>query len=367
MSGRVRVAAAHLAPVLLDKAATLARALDAIDEAARGGAQLVAFPESYLPGFPIWSAVAPPIRNHALFAAMAAASIAIDGAEIMALRLAAKKRQMFISFGFSELSAASVGCIWNANILIGDDGAILNHHRKLVPTFFEKMIWSNGDGHGLRVCNTRIGRIGALICGENTNPLARFALIAQGEELHISTYPPQWPTHELSAGRNYDLERAIMIRAGAHAFEAKAFNLVVSAAYDAACRDVLAQSLSDEELAVIENAARGVSMVVGPSGEPVSDVLRGGPGIIYCDIDLSECVEPKQFHDLAGYYNRFDVFDLRVNRRRLAPARFDDPDPGVAAMIGDDGWEQTGAEDGPESRATRWSRATAARAVSGSS
>ena len=92
---------------------------------------------------------------------------------------------MLVSLGFSESTEASVGCVWNSNVLIGRDGAILNHHRKLVPTFYEKLVWANGDARGLRVVPTEIGRVGMLICGENTNPLARYALMAQGEQVHI--------------------------------------------------------------------------------------------------------------------------------------------------------------------------------------
>jgi nitrilase len=109
------------------------------------------------------------------------------------------------------------------DVLISDEGVLLNHHRKIVPTFYEKLIWSNGDGHGLRVIETRLGKIGALICGENTNPLARYTLIAQSEEIHVSSWPPVWPTEKPAcAKKNYDLAAAVRIRASAHAFEAKA-------------------------------------------------------------------------------------------------------------------------------------------------
>ena len=122
-------------------------------------------------------------------------------------------------------------------MLIGPDGAVLNLHRKLVPTFFEKLIWANGDARGLRVVQTQLGRIGMLICGENTNPLSRFALMAEGEQVHISTYPPCWPTRPPAESGGYDLRRAIEIRAGAHAFEAKVFNIVASAFTDQSLKD----------------------------------------------------------------------------------------------------------------------------------
>jgi predicted amidohydrolase len=128
------------------------------------------------------------------------------------------------------------------DVLIGPDGSVVNHHRKLVATFYEKLIWSNGDARGLRGIQTEIGRIGILICGENTNPLSRFALMAEGEQVHISTSPPLWPTRPPAENRAYDLKRAIEIRAGAHAFEAKVFNIVSSGFTDEGmtaiiCRD----------------------------------------------------------------------------------------------------------------------------------
>src|SRR5204863_147527 len=164
-------------------------------------------------------------------------------------------------------TADSVGCLWTSNVLIGEDGAILNHHRKLVPTFWEKLTWANGDGAGLRVCDTRLGRLGVLICGENTNPLARFTLMAQGEQVHVSTYPPVWPTRDPRGGGNYDLAAAIRIRAGGHAFEAKAFNIVASGFMDAAMREELA-TLGPEAARVLDESPRAVSMVIGPTGEP---------------------------------------------------------------------------------------------------
>jgi aliphatic nitrilase len=100
---------------------------------------------------------------------------------------AAREHCIVVSIGISETSPASVGCLWNSNLLIGTDGVLFNHHRKLVPTFYEKLIWANGDGAGLKVCETEIGKLGMLICGENTNPLARYALIAQGEQIHVSS------------------------------------------------------------------------------------------------------------------------------------------------------------------------------------
>jgi nitrilase len=316
-----KAAACHTAPVFLDSARTIDKALSLIEEAAQHGAALVAFPESFVPGFPIWAALRAPIVNHDFFRALASEALLLDGPEIGRVRAAARRHGIHVSLGFTEGTDASVGCLWNSNLLIGPDGTILNHHRKLVPTFYEKLIWANGDARGLRVSPTAIGRIGMLICGENTNPLSRFALMADGEQVHISTYPPCWPTRPPAESGAYDLRRAIEIRAGAHAFEAKVFNIVSSAFTDRTMIEKVAGS--DRAVAeVIERSPRSVSMVLDPSGSVIGTPLSDSEGIVYADIDTALSVEPKQFHDVVGYYNRFDIFDLRVDRSRRDPARF---------------------------------------------
>ena len=318
---RFKAAACHTSSVFLDAQKTAEKACDFIAEAARAGAELVVFPESFLPGFPVWAALQAPIYNHGFFRALVAEAQKLSDPAIQTIRAAARRHGVLVSLGFTEGTDASVGCIWNSNILIGTDGAILNHHRKLVPTFYEKLVWANGDARGLRVTPTEIGRLGMLICGENTNPLARYALMAQGEQVHISSYPPIWPTRPPEEEGAYDLRRAIEIRAGAHAFEAKVFNIVASGFVDAAMRDAMVNA-NRSCIDIIDQSPRGISLVIGPTSEVVSDVLSDHEGILYADIDTAKCVEPKQFHDVVGYYNRFDVFHLTVDRSVQEPAYF---------------------------------------------
>jgi nitrilase len=321
MLPRFKAAAVHAAPVFLDKLQTTKKAISLIREAARAGAAVVAFPESFIPAFPVWVALWAPIDNHDLFVRMADQSVVIDAPEIQLLRDEARSLGIIVSIGISERSPVSVGGLWNSNLLIGDDGAILNHHRKLVPTFYEKLIWGAGDGAGLRVVDTRAGRIGQLICGENTNPLARYALMAQGEQFHISSWPPVWPTRRPADGANYHIAAATRIRASAHCFEAKVFGLVTAGVLDRAARDMLV-SRDGGAAAVLDATPRAASFFIDPNGDQIGDSLCEDEGILYADIDLNGCVEPKQFHDVVGYYNRFDIFDLSVNRRRLAPVSF---------------------------------------------
>ena len=323
---KFKACAAHVAPIFLDADATVQKACALIAEASRAGARLIAFPESFVPGFPVWAGVQAPIKNHEFFKRIAANSIEVPGPEVATICAAAREHAITVSIGVSERSAVSLGCLWNSNLLIGADGTLHNHHRKLVPTFYEKLVWANGDGDGLRVTATDIGKIGMLICGENTNPLARYTLIAQGEQVHISSYPPVWPTRLSNEPGRYDLASAIRIRAGAHSFEGKVFNVVSSGFLDHRTLAAL-RGIERDGRDTLEHSPQAVSMVLGPSGEVISDTLCESEGLLYQEIDVSKCVEPKQFHDVVGYYNRFDVFDLKVTRKRLAPIEFLDETP----------------------------------------
>ena len=183
-----------------------------------------------------------------------------------------------------------MGCLWNANLFIGEDGTILNHHRKLMPTYYEKLIWASGDGAGLKVVETGIGRIGQLICGENTNPLARYALMAQGEQFHISSWPPVWPTRRPQGGGNYDNLAANRLRASAHCFEAKAFGLVTAGVLDRDAYDFLA-ARDPGAAEVLDGTPRAASFFVDPTGTQIGEALQE-EGILYAEIDLTPASSP---------------------------------------------------------------------------
>ncbi|CAH0056023.1 unnamed protein product [Clonostachys solani] len=345
MSAQTRVAACHVAPVFLSALQTTAKAIGLIKEAAKNKANLVIFPETFISAFPIWSSLRPPTANHDLFKRMTLESIYADGEEIQSIRATAKELNIMVSIGLSEKVHSSSGTLYNSNILIGTEGEVLIHHRKLVPTFFEKLTWSPGDGHGLRVAQTPYGKIGNLICGENTNPLARYTLMAQGEQIHISTWPPIWPTRlppvsqenstdEALQKPNYDNVTANRTRAAAHCFEAKCFGVLCSAVLG----DDAIEAISDgfpHLRQVLEQAQRGATQFLDPTGAPLpgfivdesqshvpTDFLQGVEGILYADINLEDCIEGKQYHDVVGGYQRLDVFDLKVDRTRRLPVTF---------------------------------------------
>lgn len=239
-----------------------------------------------------------------------------------------------------------MGAMWNTNLLFDRSGALLNRHRKIMPTWAEKLVWALGDGSQLRPARTEIGNIGTLICGENTNPLCRYALLAKGEQVHISTYPPTWPFRRGGSAQGYDVKKLNFLRAAAHSFEGKVFNLVSSGVLDQEAIDKVARGNSGIR-EFLEKSARPSSFITGPNGEPIAEI-SGEEGIVYADIDLSESIIPKQAQDIVGYYNRFDIFQLRMNQTPLRPITCYDSGASAPAAMDSDIWNSENAGEGRE-------------------
>jgi nitrilase len=315
----VKIAACHVSPIFLNAEKTTEKALRLIDEAASNGAHLIAFPESYIPGFPLWAGTGAPVDNSGLFARFVGASIYADGPEIAQIQSRCAERKVAVSLGFSERSRHSVGCLWNSNIVIGENGKVLAHHRKMCPTYWEKLVWSNGDGYGLQVCDTAsAGKVGTLICGENTNPLARYAMMAQGEQVHVASFPPAWPTKRRGGYQN---RTANAVRSAAHSFEAKCFTVVSAAVLDEETKKFIVDH-DPAAAEVLENVSQAVSQFFGPDAVQLGDELCEKEGIGYAECDLNKCVEAKQLHDVVGGYQRYDIFDLKITRKRDAPVEW---------------------------------------------
>lgn len=310
---RFKAAAVQASPVYLDPAATVDKACALIREAGRNGARLVAFPEVFIPGYPYWNWITDPVTGGPWFERLVKASIRVPGPEVNALCAAAKAADCYVVIGVNERGAVSLGALYNTILFIAPDGTLMGKHRKLVPTWAEKLTWSPGDGSSLRVYKTAIGPLGALACGENTNTLARFTLLAQGELVHVAAFialpvaPP-----------DYDMAEAIKLRAIAHAFEGKIFTIVATSTISPEIIKAMEQIRPDAR-AMLERRSSAFSGIIGPDGRVIGAPLIDDEGIVYAEIDLSRCIQPKQMHDILGHYNRFDIFDLRVNRRRLEP------------------------------------------------
>lgn len=333
---RFRAAAVQAAPVLLNREATIERLEAWVAKAKAAGAQLAVFGESFIPGFPLWNLLYAPVDQHRFFRRMFDSAVEVPGPHVDQLAEIARHHGVFLSVGVTEKGPISMGAMYNTNLLFNPDGRLLNRHRKLVPTWAEKLTWANGDASNLRVESTSIGRLGALICGENTNTLARFALLAQGEQVHLATYPPAWPTRRPGANGNYDLTEAIRIRSAAHAFEGKVFCVVASCALDDATIEEVSQGDATIE-ALLRSSPPPASMIIGPTGEMLTAPLVAAEGMVVADVDLSLAIEQKQFHDLVGYYNRFDIFRLTVDQRPNQPVFLvKDEGDSLAPKRGDD-------------------------------
>jgi aliphatic nitrilase len=315
---KFKAATVQAAPVFLDTDATVDKACALIAEAAGQGARLVAFPEVFISGYPYWSWVMSPIDGSPWFDKLARSAIEIPGPEIRKIAQAAARHRIHVVIGVNERSPYGIGTIYNTLVTIGEDGRLLGRHRKLVPTWAEKLTWAPGDASALRVHDTPIGKLGSLACGENTNTLARFALLAQGELIHVASYI-SLPV----APKDYDMAEAIKARAIAHSFEGKLFTVVsCSTVSDEIIEAISATHPPAREL--LKRANSAFSGFIGPDGRVIGEPLIDVEGIAYAEIDLGRCLQPRQMHDITGHYNRFDIFDLRVNRRPLSAARFID-------------------------------------------
>lgn len=310
----VRVAAVQAAPVFLDREGTLNKLESLVADAAAQGAQLVVFGEAFVSGFPMWGSVLPPVDQHELHQRLFESSITVPGPHARRLGDIAAKHGVVLSVGVNERASHSLGQVFNTNLIFDRTGTLVNHRRKLVGTWHERLTWSHGDAHDLEPVDLDGWFLGALICGENTNTLAKYTLLAQGERLHIATYPPAWPFDQRTDAPEYDLAESIRLRSAAHSFEGKVFTVVAATVLDQQAIDEVAQG--NERIAAQLRATPTVSMVVGPRGDIVAAPPAEQEGIVMATVDLNEEIVLKRAHDIVGTYNRFDIFDLRVDKRR---------------------------------------------------
>ena len=288
-------------PVVLDREATLERLAERTAEAAAAGARLVVFPEAFVPAYPssVWAKAlagwADP-RAKAAFALLARESVEVPGEAAERMGAIAREHEAWLVVGVTELDPERPGTLYNTLLGYGPDGALALHHRKLVPTNHERLVWGQGDGSGLRAIDTPIGRLGGLICWENYMPLARFALYESGVEIFIA-----------STADDSEAWQATLVHI---ARESRAF--VVSP-----CHFQRASAYPDdfplrELLDGIDVIGRGGSAILGPDGAYLAGPLYDGEGILYAELDPGRLFEERQRFDPAGHYHRPDVLALTV-------------------------------------------------------
>lgn len=313
------IAVVQAAPVYNNRDATIKKVRRLTKEAKANGADLVVFSETFISGFPSWVHMHAPIDQLELFKKLVQNSIEIPSPAFCELQQIAKDNNIFLSIGVNEKAPKqSIGVLWNTNLIFDRNGNMIARHRKLLPTWSEKLVWSFGDGATMNVHDTEIGRIGALICGENTNSLAKYALISQGEQIHISTYPPFFPTsRNPTVGQDYF--DTLLVRACSMSYEGKVFTIVSSQAIDDQGYEVLAMGKKDVR-DLMDKLTFAGSMIVNPSGIVCSDIIKDNKeGIVYAECDISTEIPCKAMHDVSGNYQRNDVFNFTINKTALEP------------------------------------------------
>lgn len=302
----VMLAAVQAAPVWLDRDATLAKACSLIEEAGSNGAEVIGFPEGFLPAFPDWYHFYMPRAPQSLRFAkeLVKNAIEVPSPATEALCKAARRANAYVVMGMNEREPGAMGSLYNAQLFISPTDGILGVHRKLVPTLTERLIHSYSDGSSVRTYKTPHGAIGGLICGENINSLARFALLAQSERIHVAS----WPAFTQGNRERSNFE-GIDIRVRYHAFEGRVFVISAAGVLDDACLE--AMELSDVQRATMTSRG-GHSGILGPDGRYIVGPVDDTEQILYADADLEKIIEGKLSHDITGHYNRFDIFTLMM-------------------------------------------------------
>src|SRR5215471_10310792 len=304
----IRVAAVQIAPDLDTTGGTASKVLAAIDEAAEKGARLAVFPETFVPWYPYFSFVYPPVATGAEHIRLYDNAVAVPGPVTEAVAAAARRHGMVVVLGINERDH---GSLYNTQLIFDADGRLALKRRKITPTFHERMIWGQGDGSGLSVVDTAVGRIGALACWEHYNPLARYALMAQHEQIHVAQFPGSM------VGPIFAEQIEVTIRH--HALESGCFVVNATGWLN---EEQIAKISPDEKL---RRALHGGCMtaIVSPEGVHVAPPLTQGEGILVADLDLGLIVKRKRMMDSVGHYARPELLHLVLDNRPARPMEID--------------------------------------------
>ncbi len=308
MLHRIPVAIIQSSPVFLDLQASVGKLVALTAEAAATGARIVTFGETWLPGYPAWldycsdAALWDYAPSKEVFARLRRNSVVVPGKETKLIGELARKHELTLIIGVNERveTGPGNGTIYNSLLTFTPDGTLANHHRKLVPTYTERLVWGQGDGGGLASVATPAGRVGGLICWEHWMPLARQAMHHAGEHVHVAVWPTVHEMHQI-ASRHY-------------AFEARCF--VLAAGLVMRVKDLPAELRTTTELAGDPDAylLRGGSAIIGPDGKYVVEPVYEQDTIVTATIDLDAIDREKMTLDVSGHYSRPDIFDFHWHK-----------------------------------------------------
>ena len=309
MSQIFKAAVVQAAPEFMQLDASIDKAIALIEEAARGGASLLAFPECWIPGYPWWAWLAPTAANIRYFQSYHENCLVLDSPRFERIAAACRRHGVYVSLGASE---RHYGSLYIAQFLIDDQGELVKARRKLKPTHIERTIFGEGDGSDLEVSETSLGRIGQLACWEHLQPLSKYAMYSLHEQVHVAAWPsfscyPQ--AYSLGPALNNALSQV-------YAAEGQCFVLAPCGIVSDAMVDTLVDTPEQAELL---QAGGGYAQIFGPDGKPLCATLAPDTeGLLYAEIDLGAISVAKSFADPVGHYARPDVTRLLLNRQAQA-------------------------------------------------